>query len=408
MLTETARRRIETEVLVVGAGAIGLVAAMAMARSGRRVTLLGRAGEIRPGRTVALLQGSVDLLRDLAVWPVLETHAEALRTMRIVDATGSLFAPPPVEFRAAEIGLEAFGYNIDNGVLELALREAAARTPGLAMMDAAAHAATFTRDFAEVETDGGDMLRARLVVGADGRESMVRKAARIGVRATAHPQRAMTAVFSHDASHENVSTEFHTREGPFTLVPMTGAAAKRSSLVWVMAPAEADRRRGLSPEGFSREAEAQCGRLLGRMHLESAVGTFPIVTRTAARLVGPRSVLLGEAAHALPPIGAQGLNLSFRDVTVVADRLRPRGQGSDDAGSPERLAAYEAARRGDVAGRITAVDLLNNSLLAHGPGMDLMRGAGLAALGRVGPLRRFVMRHGLAPGTRIAHATSIE
>ena len=400
MLTETARDRIESEVLVVGAGAIGLVAAMALARAGRRVTLLGRPGDVRPGRTVALLQGSVDLLRDLDVWSDLEPHAEALRTMRIVDATGSLFAPPPVEFRAAEIGLPAFGYNVDNGVLESALREAAARTPGLAMMEAAGRAATFTRDFAAVETDGGDILRACLVVGADGRESMVRKAARIGVRSTAHPQRAMTAVFSHDVSHENVSTEFHTREGPFTLVPMPDASARRSSLVWVMAPGASDRRRLLSADAFAREAETQCGRLLGRMRLEGAVGTFPIVTRTAVRLVGPRSVLLGEAAHALPPIGAQGLNLSFRDVTVLADRLRPRGPGSDDAGLPERLAAYEAGRRGDVASRTTAVDLLNNSLLAHGPGMDLLRGAGLAALGRVGPLRRFVMRHGLAPDAR--------
>ena len=401
MLTEYAQDLPSSEVIVVGAGAVGLVAGIALARAGRSVTLLGRLGEARPGRTVALLQGSVELLRDLDVWPALEDHAEALRTMRIVDATGSIFAPPPVLFRAAEIGLSAFGYNIDNGVLEAALREAAGATPGLTMVEASAEAVTFARDGAEVRTDTGRSLRARLVAAADGRESLARKAARIGVRTTAHPQRAMTAIFEHGSTHDNISTEFHTREGPFTLVPMAGEDARRSSLVWVMSPDAAARRRTLDPVAFTHEAEQQCRRLLGPMSLASGIGSFPIVTRAATRLVAPRLVLLGEAAHALPPIGAQGLNLSFRDVAVLAAHLRRgRSDEADDAGAPGRLAAYEAARRGDVAGRIAAVDLLNGSLLSHGPGVDLLRGAGLAALGRLGPVRRFVMRHGLASGAR--------
>lgn len=400
MLTERAGGGPAAEALVVGAGAVGLVAAIALARAGRSVMLLGRSGEARPGRTVALLQGSVDLLRNLDIWRALEPRAEPLRTMRIVDATGSLFAPPPVLFQAAEIGLPAFGYNVDNGVLEVALRDAAAVTPGLTIVDAAARSVSFARDTVEVRSDAGGTLRADLLVAADGRESIARKAARIGVRSTSHPQTALTGIFVHDASHKNVSTEFHTREGPFTLVPMPGVDACRSSLVWVMAPSQAVRRRSLDPADFAREAEHQCGRLLGSMRLESAVGSFPIVTRAAVRLVAPRLVLVGEAAHALPPIGAQGLNLSFRDVADLADRLRPGPATRDDAGSAERLTAYETNRRGDVAGRIAAVDLLNASLLAQGSGPDFLRGAGLAALGRLGPLRRFVMRHGLAPGSR--------
>lgn len=398
MLTEHAQDVIASEILVVGAGAVGLVAAIALARAGRQVTLLGRPGEPRPGRTVALLQGSVELLRDLDVWPAVAAQAEPLETMRIVDATGSIFAPPPVLFRAAEIGLPAFGYNVDNSVLEAALRDVAAAMPALTLVGAAAGSVIFTRDTAEIRTDGGVTLEAKLVVAADGRESLARKAARIGVRSTTHPQRAMTAIFGHGSTHDNISTEFHTREGPFTLVPMTGAGARRSSLVWVMSPGEAARRRTLAPAAFAREAEQQCGSLLGPMTIESDIGSFPIVTRAATRLVAPRLVLLGEAAHALPPIGAQGLNLSFRDVAALAAHLRRRPAEQDDIGAATRLAAFEAERRGDVAGRIAAVDLLNGSLLSHGMGIDLLRGAGLAALGRLGPLRRFVMRHGLAPG----------
>lgn len=382
---------------MVGAGAVGLTAAVALARAGREVTLLGRPGPLRPGRTVALLQGSVDLLRLIGVWPAIEADAEPLRTMRIVDATGSLFAPPPVAFEAREIGLEAFGYNIDNARLEAALREAASATPGLSLVAGTATVARLGTDEVAVETDGGHRLGAAVAVAADGRDSMLRKAARIGVRATEHPQRALTAVFAHTAPHDDVSTEFHTRQGPFTLVPMPGRDRYRSSLVWVMAPGEAARRRGLMPEVFAREAERQCGHLLGRMTVEGDVGSFPIVTRTATRLVGPRLVLVGEAAHALPPIGAQGLNLSFRDVAALARQLQPGRTGDQDPGAPGRLAAYARERAADVATRAAGVDLLNGSLLSRGLGVDLIRGLGLAALGRITPLRRLVMRHGLAP-----------
>lgn len=386
-----------SEILVVGAGAVGLTVAVALARAGWPVTLLGRPGDARPGRTVALLQGSVDLLRTIGVWSSIEAEAEPLRTMRIVDATGSLFAPPPVAFRAEEIGLEAFGFNVDNGVLESALRDVAAITPGLQFVRGAAVDARFSPEEASVETDGGERLRSTLVVAADGRDSLLRKAARIGVRATDHPQRALTAVFTHAAAHDDISTEFHTRQGPFTLVPMPGRDRHRSSLVWVMSPAEAARRHELAPETFAREAERQCGHLLGRMTLEGAVGRFPIVTRTATRLTGPRLVLVGEAAHALPPIGAQGLNLSFRDVAALVACLAPQ-RPVGDPGSAACLAAYARDRSGDVATRAAGVDLLNGSLLARGAGSDLMRGLGLTAIGRVAPLRRLVMRHGLAPG----------
>ena len=259
-----------SDILVVGAGAVGLTAAVALARAGWPVTLLGQPGEARPGRTVALLQGSVDLLKTIGVWPGIEAEAQPLRTMRIVDATGSIFAPPPVAFRAAEIGLEAFGFNIDNGVLENALRSAAAATPGLRLQSGAAVDARFSAEDAEVASDSGERVRSALVVAADGRDSVVRKAARIGVRATDHPQRALTAVFTHAAPHDDISTEFHTRQGPFTLVPMPGRDKHRSSLVWVMSPAEAARRHGLGPEAFAREAERQCGHLLGRRRRDHA------------------------------------------------------------------------------------------------------------------------------------------
>ncbi|MDX7949927.1 FAD-dependent monooxygenase [Lichenihabitans sp. Uapishka_5] len=398
MPTTVVQHDLEAPVVVVGAGAVGLTAAIALARQGRAVTLVGQPGAPRPGRTVALLEGSVDLLRQLDLWPSIAPAAEALRTMRIVDATGSLFAPPPVAFKAEEIGLSAFGYNVDNATLEAALWQAAGTTSGLTLASSAATGFAFKADAADVRLDTGEVLRASLVVAADGRASLARKAAHIGVRTTEHPQRAMTATFAHAAPHGNVSTEFHTREGPFTLVPLPGEGQRRSSLVWVMSPAAARRRRAAGDAAFVRDAERQCARLLGAMTLEGAIGSFPIITQAATALIGPRLVLVGEAAHALPPIGAQGLNLSFRDVAALVRHVAGTPPVADP-GNAEILRAFERERRRDVAGRIAAVDLLNGSLLSRGVATDALRGAGLMALGRVAPVRRFLMRHGLAPGT---------
>ena len=391
------------DVVVVGAGAVGLAAAIGLAQAELGVTLVGNPGPARPGRTVALLNGSVQLLDQLGVWPSLAPSAARLAHMRIVDATDSLFRAPPVQFDAAEIDADTFGFNIVNGELEDGLWNAARSCPGLTVIPGQATGFRFTDDAASVTVADHGTLSAPLVVAADGRQSLARKMARIGVRVQSWPQIALTAVLRHEAPHRDVSTEFHTREGPFTLVPLPSAAdgQHRSSLVWVMRPAEAERR-SASPGRFAERVEAQAERLLGRMTLDSAIGRFPIVTSIAARATGKRLVLTGEAAHALPPIGAQGLNLSFRDALDLIAVIGSAKRQGRDLGAPTILADYERRRKGDVALRTTAVDALNRSLLARSPFVDLARGAGLGAMSALPPLRRFAMRHGLVPQGRVA------
>ncbi|MCW6507269.1 FAD-dependent monooxygenase [Lichenifustis flavocetrariae] len=395
------------DIIVVGAGAVGLAAGIGLAGLGFHVTLVGQPATQRPGRTVAMLQGSVALLDDIGVWTTLAPSVAPLRTMRLVDATGSLFSPPPVSFRASEIGLDAFGYNVDNAALEHALQAVATATPGLTVVTASAKDFAYGDGEALVTTDRQQRFSGHLLVAADGRQSQARKAARIGVRVTDHPQTALTAIFRHEAPHHDTSTEFHTRQGPFTLVPMppTSAGVHRSSLVWVMNPKEAARRRLLAAADFAREAETQCTRLLGDMTLDSQIGAFPIVTSSALRLTAKRLVLIGEAAHALPPIGAQGLNLSYRDVIALVDHLRAARGHREDIGAIQGLDHYARARTGDVMARTAGVGALNGSLLNHRTGMDLMRGLGLAALGGIAPLRRLAMRQGLAAKERLPAPT---
>lgn len=391
----------EHDIIIVGAGTVGLVLAIGLARAGFSVALIGPAAPARPGRTVALLDGSVKLLQELGLWSAVAARAAPLAHMRIVDATESLFRTAPVQFDAAEIGFDCFGYNLPNDELDTALVAASAQQPGLVFVRARAADIPFGPTDVAVNTDHGERLRARLLVAADGRQSLARKLAGIGVRTRTWPQVALTAVLRHDVPHGDVSTEFHTRRGPFTLVPLPDGidGSHHSSLVWVMDPADARQRRAF-PDRFAALVEAQSERLLGTMRLASDIGAFPLSTSTSARLTGDRLVLVGEAAHALPPIGAQGLNLSLRDVAALIDVLTQarRNNANVDIGARAVLDRYAARRTGDVAVRTLAVDALNGSLLARSPVADLARGLGLMALSSLAPLRRTVMRHGLVPG----------
>ena len=389
------------DVFVVGAGLAGAAAAIGFARSGFSVISSGAVDRLAQGRTVALLGRSVDFLADLGVWDEVENSASPLRSLRIVDDTGSLFAARPVEFHAREIEREAFGWNIANARLADILARSLAASPNLARVEAKVETFDFSGEYAAIGAADGRRFGARLVVGADGRASSARKAAGIVARSHRYGQSALTTFLAHTRPHDDFSTEFHTRQGPFTLVPLPGSreAPFRSSLVWVMSEAEARRRAALDDEALASEIEARAHGLLGAMRIEDGRGVFPMVRQSVARLTATRLALVGDAAHAFPPIGAQGLNLGLRDVEGLLDAAREARANSADVGGDAALARYAASRRPDIALRTMAVDGLNWSLLADFAPVDALRGLGSAALRHIGPLRRMVMREGVAPAS---------
>jgi 2-octaprenyl-6-methoxyphenol hydroxylase len=375
------------DVAVVGAGPVGLAAALGFAQAGLSVHLVGPAPSGRDGRTAALLGGSVELMQRLGVWPALTREAAPLRVMRLVDDTDSLFRPPPVSFRAEEIGLEAFGWNIENTTLTAVLAERVRGTDAIAWHPALAEGFE-AGDPARVPLADGSAIEAALVVAADGRRSRIRETAGIVARSATYPQKALTTILRHACDHEGASTEFHTRAGPFTLVPLPG---RRSSLVWVTSPHHAERLLALSDPELAAAIERRAHRILGTIKIDGPRGAVPLGRLSADRLIGPRMALVGEAAHVLPPIGAQGLNLGFADVEALL-RL---AQGAADPGAEPVLRRYARERRGDVALRGAAVDGLNRALLTDVLPVDALRGLGLGLLAHVGPLRRLAMRSGL-------------
>lgn len=382
------------DIAIVGAGAVGLSAALTFARDGYRTALIGSLDARRDGRTVALLNGSVRFLTALGVWPMLESEAAPLATMRIVDDTGSLFRPPPVSFQCREIDLDAFGWNIENVTLVEKLAQMARSGEGLTIIDGQATGFEAGEDVAILTLSDGVRLQADLVIAADGRHSKLRQIAGISAKTWSYPQSALTAILSHERDHRDASTEFHTRHGPFTLVPLPG---RRSSLVWVTSPKEAERLSKLDDGGLAQAIERQAQSLLGAMRIEGPRGLVPMGGLSVDRYHARRLALVGEAAHVFPPIGAQGLNLGLRDVASLRDAVVDAFDNGHGPGSAEALNRYQRSRDLDVRLRTTAVDGLNRTLLSDFIPADFLRGAGLLALSTITPLRRAVMREGVMP-----------
>jgi 2-octaprenyl-6-methoxyphenol hydroxylase len=371
------------DVAVVGGGPAGLSAAIALAEAGAQTVLIARRAAYADNRTTALLGASIDFLRELDVWRRCEDRAAALKTMRLVDDTARLIRAPEVRFTADEIGLETFGYNIENRILMEALEARAAETLGLIRLDDDADSVTPAEDAVVIHTASGKTLSARLVIGADGRHSLCREAAGISVS-------------SRDL-HQAALTEFHTPQGPCVFVPLPG---ERCSVVWVASPREAERLRGLDDDELSDAAEKQSHSILGRMKVEGGRHVFPLVIERPGQFAQKRVALVGEAAHVIPPIGAQGLNMGLRDAADIADVVRDAIAAGDDPGAPNILRRYDVARRADVLSRTFAIDIANRSLLSDLLPVQSLRAAGLHLIGSIGPLRRLAMREGLAPSWR--------
>ncbi|MBV1694580.1 MAG: FAD-dependent monooxygenase [Hyphomicrobiales bacterium] len=391
------------DVAVVGAGPAGLAAALALAACGVDTMLVAppfdRARADLDQRTTALLGGSADMLQALGVDAALGQHLAPLRAIRLIDDMGGLVRTGEVMFRAEEAGLTAFGMNVANAALVAALAEAAGRharitwhgTSGVRHVEASA-------DGVRLTTAEGAEIRAKVVAAADGRNSICRQATGIPAHTWTYPQVAIATVFAHRRPHDGVSTEIHRPHGPMTTVPMPPRDGQHcSSLVWVLDPARAADLAAADDEAFRAALEAGLMGLCGRVTAIGRRASFPLSGLTANRLAANRIALIGEAGHVIPPIGAQGLNLGFRDAATFAELIADAVAQGADPGAERVLDGYDSRRRGDVGARTIAVDLLNRSLIDDIAPLRALRGLGLMAVSMLPALKRAAMSAGMEP-----------
>jgi len=379
------------EVAVIGGGLAGMIAAVALARGGRNVALVAPSPR-EDRRTTALMDQSIRFLDRLTLWEKLRPAAAPLASMRIIDGTNRLLRAPTTSFRSAEVGLEAFGYNFPNKAFMDVLEAAVAAEGNITRFMVMAETIGIASEAVTIKLSDGEEISADFVIGADGRKSKLRETAGIDVRTWSYPQSAMVLNFAHTLPHQNISTEFHTEHGPFTQVPLPG---NRSSLVWVQNPSDAAARMELSLAELGNVVEERMQSILGKVTVEEGVQIWPLSGMMAHRFGKGRIALIGEAAHVFPPIGAQGLNLSLRDIMALTDLLCARAElpVAPDAGT-----SFDRKRRADIMTRTASVDLLNRSLLSDFLPVQVLRAAGLHILSAIPPLRNIVMREGIEPG----------
>jgi 2-octaprenyl-6-methoxyphenol hydroxylase len=360
---------------------------------GMQVRLIGPAAGEDP-RTIALMSPSIKMLEILGVWTeTLQSACAPLRELHIIDDAGKMIEAPRLEFKAEELGLDAFGWNVPLANLVPVL-QAHVRSRGLQWIESKIAKADLQADVVRLITEAGTEHIGASVIAADGASSLLRDAAGISVTRWTFDQDAIVTQFDHSGPHHEISTEWHRQGGVFTTVPMPG---NRSSLVWLDRPAEIARLVNLPAKDMAREIQLASHGALGLVSNVWPCRSFAMRGVAAETYASRRVFLVGEASHVFPPVGAQGLNMSLRDVGHAVEQMLQH----DDPGSSQAMATFNALRASDVEPRQMAISAVNQTLIAESALPHALRALGLRSLTWVPMLRDYVMREGLSPQMRL-------
>lgn len=394
--------KIKTDILVSGGGIAGLTATAAFANAGFSVTCVDPTPPVTNHndpkadlRTTAFLQPSRETLIRSGLWERLAPFATPLETMRIVDAGGETPEARLVkDFNASDISELPFGWNLPNWLLRREILSAIKTLDNATFISGVGVKDVLTRESAAIiRLSNGVSYEAKLLVAADGRNSTVRQALEIPVKTYRYGQKALVATVTHENPHNNVSTEVHRSGGPFTLVPLPDRDGQHySAVVWMDKSAEIEKLAKLDDLSLQAKCTERSAQILGALTLAGGRATWPIISQLADRMIGERTALMAEAAHVVPPIGAQGLNMSLGDLRVLLDLAI---DAPSDIGSPNMLEKYNKSRHRETKIRVTGVDLLNRASIVGAQGLRDLRADALNAFYNVTPIRKTLMRAGL-------------
>jgi 2-octaprenyl-3-methyl-6-methoxy-1,4-benzoquinol hydroxylase/2-octaprenylphenol hydroxylase len=383
------------DVAVVGAGMVGAALALALAREGFDVTVieprapkLWNAQDEVDLRVVALAPSSVELFDRLDVWKeIAAARANAYRRMRVWDA----LAPGQLAFDAADEGRAALGWIVENRLIQSVLWQALQREARIALHCPAKVTGTdATDDRRTLTLDDDTSVAARLVVAADGADSVLRGLLGIATRDRDYGQRAVVAHVATERAHESTAWQRFVPGGTIAFLPL---ADGRSSIVWSVSQADAERLLALGDEAFCAELGAAFDFRLGRITATTERASFPLRMKLAERYLAPRFVLIGDAAHAVHPLAGQGVNLGLRDVGELRSVLVEARDAKRDFAAESVLRRYERRRRSDNTLSAHAFDAIQRVFGSDAMPLAALRGAGLAVVNKIAPLKQAFARH---------------
>ncbi len=383
------------EVVVGGAGFAGLALAIAL-RQGLgdsfAVAVIDPAlahAQSKDPRASAIAAAARRLFEAIEVWDAVTDNAQPILDMVVTDSKlDDAVRPTFLTFGGEVEEGEPFAHMVENRHLVDAL-VTKAKTLGIDLRASAVAGFENADNTIEVALADGEVLSARLLVGADGAHSLIRERANIASHGWNYDQSAIVTTVAHEREHNGRAEEHFLPAGPFAILPLTG---RRCSIVWAESAREAERIVALPVEEFHAELEKRFGLQLGELKVVGPKRAFPLGLFTARTFIGERLALIGDAAHIIHPIAGQGLNMGLRDVAALAEAIADAARLGLDPGGPDVLERYQRWRRFDTMTMGIATDGLNRLFSNHSDVLRLARDIGLGLVERMPALKRMFIR----------------
>jgi 2-octaprenyl-6-methoxyphenol hydroxylase len=403
----TSRSDTQFDIVIAGGGMVGASLALAIAPLGLRVAVVepvARDAASQPSfddRTTALSRSSQRMFEAMGLWDDIVAAATPITRIHVSDQGRFGFS----RIDAKEQGVEALGYVVINRVLGSVVQAALAAVDGPRILCPARITAVETgpdRVRVGIEADGRSLqFDCRLLVVADGANSSVRDMVGISAAQVAYGQRAVIGNLVTERPLENCAYERFTERGPLAMLPMTEG---RAGFVWTVSENDADRIQALDDAKFLAELQQQFGNRLGALSRVGERAAYPLVLSKALRLTAQRAVLVGNAAHGLHPVAAQGFNLGLRDVAALCDCIADAitaGGGTADAGNMRLLQRYAEWRRGDQRKLVGFTDGLVRLFGASAPPLRALRSLGMLGFDLVPGVRSLFAKHTMGLAGRL-------
>lgn len=385
----------EFDIVIIGGGLVGASLAASLRDSGLRLALVESAPPPQlpadpsdwDARIYAITPGNAQFLHECGAWQRLDmSRVQQVEEMRVFGDTGS-----KLNFSAYQLGVPEMAFIVESRLLQDALWQGLHKQDNLTLLHPAqCNSLTIDDAAAHLTLKDGRKVKAKLIVGADGRDSWVRRQAGMPEVPTPYHQHGVVANFNISRAHRGIAYQWFTGDSILALLPLPG---RRVSMVWSISPEKSAELLALTPAELCTRVAAASNHVLGALELITPPAAFPLRVLNLAHITQPRLALVGDAAHNVHPLAGQGVNLGLRDARELAQTILLRG--ALDCGNLTLLRRYEKARQEDILSMQLTTDALKHLFINGNLLLRIIRNVGMTATNAFTPLKKMLARHAL-------------